>query len=85
MAFKVHRFFEIMDSINIFTDTKLLLGTITGVDKSVWGGIRKKYNKQEDQKSDKSENAKNENVQGEETDKQEQPGFLARIKKAIFG
>lgn len=67
------------------TDTP---GTITGVDKSVWGGIRKKYNKQEDEKSAKSENDsenKKENIQEEQSDKQEQPGFLARIKKAIFG
>ena len=58
------------------------------MDKSVWGGIRKKYNKQEDEKSAKSENDtenKKENIQEEQSDKQEQPGFLARIKKAIFG
>ncbi len=57
------------------------------MDKSVWGGIRKKYNK-EDEKSAKSENDyenKKENIQEEQSDKQDQPGFLARIKKAIFG
>ena len=62
-----------------------MLGTITGIDKSVWGGIRKKASKNEENtdKEDINEALKEDKVKNE--DKEENPGILSKLKKAIFG
>lgn len=65
-------------------------GTINGVDKSVWAGLRRRHRDQNTQKSQndhqqsppQSQPPSQGETQSEET---EQPGILARLKKAIFG
>jgi hypothetical protein len=62
-----------------------LLGTITGIDKSVWGGIRKKASKNEENKDKEDINEALKEDKEKNEDKEENPGILSKLKKAIFG
>jgi len=58
-------------------------GTVNGIDKSVWGGLRRRKSKEEvkenvDRKDETENNEKKE-------EQSENSGILTRIKKAIFG
>ena len=62
-----------------------MLGTITGIDKSVWGGIRKKASKNEENKDKEDINEALKEDKEKYEDKEENPGILSKLKKAIFG
>ena len=62
-----------------------MLGTITGIDKSVWGGIRKKASKNEENKDKEDINEELKEDKEKNEDKEENPGILSKLKKAIFG
>ena len=62
-----------------------MLGTITGIDKSVWGGIRKKASKNEENKDKEDINEALKEDKEKNEDKEENPGILSKLKKAIFG
>jgi len=85
------------DYARLETDTP---GTINGVDKSVWGGIRRKRKSEaaaddkdsaNDSKSENPTKSDKENQGASNTEtsnkesQEESPGILSRIKKAIFG
>ncbi len=58
-------------------------GTVNGVDKSVWGGLRQRRPAAPPPppKEEEKEEKKVEQEKGEES----QPGLLQRLKKAILG
>jgi len=63
-------------------------GTVNGVDKSVWGGLRRRSKPKSDQaeqESPPSSDKSKQNKSMENSKEEEAPGLLARIKTAIFG
>ena len=58
-------------------------GTVNGVDKSTWSGLRKKWARENKETEKKAE------VEDEKEKKEikevENPGLLSRLKKAVFG
>ena len=60
----------------------LTAGTVNGVDKSVWGGIRKRRDSTQSNEEDKK---KEDEKEDREDSPKESPGLLQRLKNAIFG
>lgn len=69
---------EIMEEFaRLETDTP---GTVNGVDKSMWGGIRKRRDAAAASAAEEKETKK-----AAEEEEEQPPGILQRLKKAIFG
>ena len=78
-----YMYMDLIDQINFYWRKKFYIGTVNGIDKSVWGGLRRRKSKEEvkenvDRKDETENNEKKE-------EQSENSGILTRIKKAIFG